>query len=66
MKKELIVLIGGALGFIVALEWRDAIFAWLTPIIGETSGALALTIIAIALTVAALFALVVLKKLPWR
>ena len=50
IKKQTLVLMTAALGFVAALLWKDAISAWLKPLYESAEGATGLTIAAILIT----------------
>lgn len=56
IKKQIATLITGAFAFVSALVWKDAIMAWMAPILEQGSGASALTIVAVIVTIIAIVA----------
>lgn len=62
MKTEIITLIAGAFGFVAALVWKDAIMAWMAPVMSQGSGAVPLTLVALLVTVIALVVVYLMKK----
>lgn len=56
IKKQIATLITGAFGFVSALVWKDAIMAWMQPILEQGSGATMLTVVAIIVTIVAVVA----------
>lgn len=61
-KKQTLTLSVAAFGFLAALTWRDAISAWLAPLIDGREGAIELTFIAILVTLIAIIIPVILTK----
>jgi hypothetical protein len=61
LRKQMITFIVAAFGFVAALVWRDAIMAWLEPImVGD--GAFELTITAIIVTIIAVSVIYMLSR----
>ncbi len=63
IKKQTLVLITAALGFVAALIWKDAISAWLAPLYADANGAMGLTIAALVVTVVVVVVTIILAKL---
>ena len=63
VKKQVATLITGAFAFIAALVWRDAIMAWMAPILEAGSRAMSLTIVAIVVTIIAVVATIGIGKI---
>ncbi|MFH1364479.1 MAG: DUF5654 family protein [Candidatus Aenigmatarchaeota archaeon] len=63
IKKQMVVLITGALAFVAALIWKDAISAWLAPLYTDAEGAMGLTIAAIIVTVVVVIITVIIAKI---
>jgi uncharacterized membrane protein len=63
IKKQMLVLITAALGFVAALIWKDAISAWLAPLYADANGAQGLTIAAIVVTIVIVVVTIILSKL---
>jgi len=63
IKKQMLVLVTGALAFVAALIWKDAISAWLAPLYVDANGAQGLTIAAIIVTVVIVVITLILSKL---
>ena len=62
LKKQIAALMTGAFGFIAALVWKDAIMAWMAPILAAGEGAMALTGVAIVVTLIAVVAIYAIGK----
>ncbi len=56
IKKQIAALITGAFAFVSALVWKDAIMAWMEPILSAGEGTVALTVVAIVVTIIAVVA----------
>ena len=64
IRKQTLTLMTAALAFVAGLVWRDAIMAWLRPILESGDGGeLALTWVAIIVTVIAVIATIILARL---
>ena len=63
IKRQTLVLMTMALGFVAALVWKDAISAWLKPLYESAEGAMGLTIAALVVTVAVVIITIVMVKL---
>jgi hypothetical protein len=63
IRKQMLVFITGAFGFVAALMWRDAIVAWLEQISLPQDSASMLTLSALVVTVIAVFCIVILTKI---
>ncbi|MBN2102333.1 MAG: hypothetical protein JW716_05685 [Candidatus Aenigmarchaeota archaeon] len=63
IKKQTLVLMTAALGFVAALVWKDAISAWLKPLYESADGAMGLTVAAIVVTVVVVVVTIILAKL---
>lgn len=63
VKDKIVTLMTGAFGFVAALQWNEAIKKWMEPITAEASGALALTGVAILVTLIAVFAIYGIGKI---
>ncbi len=61
-KKQTLTLSVAAFGFLAALTWRDAIGAWLAPLLQGREGVWEFTFIAIVVTLIAIFVPVILTK----
>lgn len=62
MKTEMMALVAGAFGLVSALVWKDAIMAWLQPLMSQGTGAVPLTIVAIIVTVIAIVVVYLMQK----
>ena len=63
IRKQTLTLMTAALAFVAGLVWRDAIMAWLRPILESgDGGAQALTYVAIIVTVVAVVATMILTR----
>ena len=62
IRKQTLTLLTAAFAFVAALIWRDAISAWLEPILAAGEGAFMLTMVAIVVTVLLVIATIVLTK----
>ena len=56
LRKQIATLITGAFGFVSAIVWKDAIMAWMAPLLESGSGAYMLTIVAFIVTIVAVIA----------
>ncbi len=56
VKTQIATLVTGAFAFVAALVWKDAIMAWMAPILAAGSGATMLTLVAVIVTVIAIIA----------
>lgn len=64
IRKQTLTLMTAALAFVAGLVWRDAITAWLKPILESgDGGAQALTLVAIVITIIAVVATMILTKM---
>ncbi|MFH1977891.1 MAG: DUF5654 family protein [Candidatus Aenigmatarchaeota archaeon] len=63
IKKQTLVLITAALGFVAALVWKDAITAWLKPLYEDANGEIGLTIAALVVTIVVVIVTIILAKL---
>ncbi len=63
IKKQTLILITAALGFVAALIWKDAVSAWLKPLYESAEGATGLTIAAIVITVVVVIITIILAKI---
>ena len=63
VKKQTLVLMTAALGFVAALIWKDAISAWLAPLYASSEGAMSLTIAALVVTIVVIVVTIILTKL---
>ena len=63
IKKQMVTLITSAFGFVAALQWNEAIKAWLKPVISARGGAVALTFSAIVVTTIAAVVIYFIGKL---
>lgn len=61
-KKQTITLSVAAFAFLAALTWRDAISAWLAPLLQGRTAALEFTFVAILVTIIAIFTQVFLTR----
>jgi len=62
VKKQSLTMMTAALGFVAALVWKDAILAWMAPLLTDGSGAVPLTIAAVIVTVVVIIVLIVLTN----
>ena len=62
IKKQTLTLITGALGFVAALVWKDAIQAWLRPLYENAEGWIGLTIAALVTTVIVVLIMLLMTK----
>ena len=62
LKERFVTLVTGAFGFVAALQWNNAILEWLKPVTTQGANAVALTWVAIAVTVLAVLATVLIGK----
>ena len=63
VKKQIATLMTGAFGFIAALVWKDAIMAWMEPILAAGEGAPMLTIVAVIITIIAVIAIYLIGRM---
>ena len=61
-KKQTLTLLLSAFGFLAALTWRDAIGAWLAPILKDREGVFEFTLVAIIVTIIAVIVPVILTR----
>ncbi len=62
VKKQTLALMTAALAFVAGLAWKDAISAWLAPLVGDGGGEVALTISAVVVTVVVVLITIGLTK----
>lgn len=65
-KKQTIALSMAAFAFLAALTWRDAISAWLAPLLQGRTAALEFTLVAILVTIIAILTQVFLTRFLGR
>jgi len=63
IKKQTLVLMTAALGFVAALIWKDAISAWLAPLYKSSDGPAMLTVAALVVTIVVIVVTIILTKL---
>jgi len=62
MKQEIITLVGGGFAFTAALVWKDAIMAWLGPVIESDGGVVPLTQTALVVSGVAIVSIYLMKR----
>jgi hypothetical protein len=63
IRKQTITLATGALAFVAAFVWKDAVQAWLKPLYADSKGATGLTIAALVVTVIVVILTILITKI---
>lgn len=63
MKKQMVILITAALGFVAALVWKDAIISWIDFLYKDATGPIELTMAAIIVTIIVVIITVIIAKI---